>query len=474
MKTNTKTRPNSKSSDEDKSVTVTPNKPETGQPTATLPIPETNQEFNWKNCWYPITFVQDLPKDRPYSFSLYDEPLVLFRNQDSQLACLTDRCPHRAAKLSDGQIIDGKIECLYHGWQFGVDGQCLHIPQLPADAKIPVNACVQSFAVVERQGIVWIWPGEPEAADKALIPTVAELDKPEFAVGGTDFMYDLPYDQTYFIEQVIDPAHVPISHDGTLAEREDAQPLEMEAIESSAQGIRGRYRQTREPNSTWTQLDFVAPNLITYRFDPGKPGLSAGFVLYSMPLGNGRCRLLARKYRNFSTWTLKLKPRWLEHMLESRNTEEDLALIVGQQEYVKKSRQSLQELYLPLKTSDLLVMEYRKWLDWFGSSLPFYQGYSTSKPLREEQENNQQPAPASLDRFKRHTQICSSCNRAYWLTIRLKQMLVGMAIALAAFAIVTDGSWIQILGVSASLSAAALAVVAEKVKTKFERSYTRH
>lgn len=66
MKTNTKMQPNSKLSDEGQSMTVTPNKPKRGQPTASLPIPETNQKFNWKNCWYPITFLQDLPKDRPY------------------------------------------------------------------------------------------------------------------------------------------------------------------------------------------------------------------------------------------------------------------------------------------------------------------------------------------------------------------------------------------------------------------------
>jgi len=95
---------------------------------------------------------------------LYEETFVLFKNQDGknetrknqdgQFVCLTDRCPHRAARLSNGQIIEGRIECLYHGWQFGTDGQCLHIPQLPEDTKIPVNACVPSFKVVERQGII--------------------------------------------------------------------------------------------------------------------------------------------------------------------------------------------------------------------------------------------------------------------------------------------------------------------------------
>ena len=51
-------------------MTLTPNKPET------TPITEAQQEFNWRNYWYPVTFNQDLPKNRPYGFTLYDEALV--------------------------------------------------------------------------------------------------------------------------------------------------------------------------------------------------------------------------------------------------------------------------------------------------------------------------------------------------------------------------------------------------------------
>jgi phenylpropionate dioxygenase-like ring-hydroxylating dioxygenase large terminal subunit len=72
------------------------------------------------------------------------------------------------------------------------------------------------------------------------------LNNPEFV--STDYMGDLPYDQSYLVENILDPAHVYISHDRTEAgvRRENAQPLEMEVIESSAAGIRGRYRGKRE------------------------------------------------------------------------------------------------------------------------------------------------------------------------------------------------------------------------------------
>jgi phenylpropionate dioxygenase-like ring-hydroxylating dioxygenase large terminal subunit len=419
-----------------------------------------------------VTFAQDLPGDRPMGFSLYDEPLVLFRNQEGQLVCLRDLCPHRAAKLSDGQIIDGKIECLYHGWQFGTEGECLHIPQLPEDAKIPAKACVQSFKVVEKQGIVWMWAGEAETADENGIPTVADLDDP--TVMSSDYMLDLPYDQAYFVENILDPAHLNISHEATLKSRKDAQPLEMEVLEVSAQGIRGRYRRTRQPNQPWINLDFIAPNLATYRSSvASNTGRLGGSALYSLPLGKGRCRIIIRNYTNMPTWKLKWQPRWMEHWYRDKFLEEDLALVVGQQEQIERLGDSLKSLYLPLKTSDFLAIEYRKWLDKFGSSLPFYQGYSTVNiPSAKVEERDRYPA---LDRLHRHTLICSSCNQAYRTTNRVKQTFIGGAIAFAALGILAeDSSTLQIVAIIASLFSVGLAVVAHRVKTKFEQAYTRH
>ncbi len=199
---------------------------------------EDREKLDWKNCWYPIIFIRDFYNKYPYGFTLYDEPFVLFEDESSKLSCLQDICPHRAAKLSDGQIIEGKIECLYHGWQFDITGKCQHIPQLPDEATIPHNACVETFAVIEKQGIIWFWRGQKELAKVDLIPTIPKLDTADFAA--TDFAIDLPYDQSYLIENVIDPAHVHISHAGSLGDRKKAQPLLMEILESSIKGIHGK------------------------------------------------------------------------------------------------------------------------------------------------------------------------------------------------------------------------------------------
>jgi len=50
--------------------------------------------------------------------------------------------PIRLAKLSEGQIVDGKLECLYHGWQFDGDGKCVKIPQVSLPPFLLMPLCV--------------------------------------------------------------------------------------------------------------------------------------------------------------------------------------------------------------------------------------------------------------------------------------------------------------------------------------------
>lgn len=41
---------------------------------------------------------------KPFGMSIFDEPLVLFRDNSNALQCVSDLCPHRASKLSEGQV----------------------------------------------------------------------------------------------------------------------------------------------------------------------------------------------------------------------------------------------------------------------------------------------------------------------------------------------------------------------------------
>lgn len=106
-------------------------------------------------------------------FELFNQPWVLFRDEAGNPACIRDTCAHRACPLSLGKVDNGQVVCAYHGWKFDGAGQCTKMPST-AFCK---NVSVAALPCVEKDGFVWIWPGEAE-------PTGVSLGRGELAGGG--------------------------------------------------------------------------------------------------------------------------------------------------------------------------------------------------------------------------------------------------------------------------------------------------
>ncbi len=135
-----------------------------------------------KNAWYAAAYSDEVSAETPLSRTLLDRNVVFFRDGNGAVAALPDRCPHRFAPLSAGKVIEGTIECPYHGLRFDGGGHCVLNPH--AKNRGPLRAAdVPAWAVMERYGIVWLWAGEPEAADPELLPRIEFLERPdEYAV----------------------------------------------------------------------------------------------------------------------------------------------------------------------------------------------------------------------------------------------------------------------------------------------------
>jgi len=130
-----------------------------------------------KNAWYAAAFADELD-DAPLARKLLDRDMVLFRLEDGGIALLGDRCPHRFAPLSAGKVVGNEIQCPYHGLQFDRLGQCSRNPHMKGGGPLRA-ARVDSWPVTEKYGVVWFWPGDPEMADPAAIPSIAFLDQPD-------------------------------------------------------------------------------------------------------------------------------------------------------------------------------------------------------------------------------------------------------------------------------------------------------
>jgi vanillate monooxygenase len=176
-----------------------------------------------RNQWYTVATSAELG-EKPLARTVCDEPLVIFRGEDGNVAVLTDRCPHRKAPLSSGEVVGNDIQCGYHGLRFAADGACTHVP---GNAPIGRGFRARSFPVRETHGLVFVWLGEAELADPALIPDFSENVNPGWTgVHGTLYVranYQL------LIDNILDLTHVVFVHKTTLAGGGVAEtPLEVE------------------------------------------------------------------------------------------------------------------------------------------------------------------------------------------------------------------------------------------------------
>jgi phenylpropionate dioxygenase-like ring-hydroxylating dioxygenase large terminal subunit len=109
--------------------------------------------------WFPVARVEDVRDDRPFAAELLGRRLVVYRS-DGSTAVAIDRCPHRGARLSNGRMREGTLECPYHGWRWDSSGACALVPSQPSAHPA---AALDAFPVAERLGLVWTRLVEPSA-----------------------------------------------------------------------------------------------------------------------------------------------------------------------------------------------------------------------------------------------------------------------------------------------------------------------
>jgi phenylpropionate dioxygenase-like ring-hydroxylating dioxygenase large terminal subunit len=163
-----------------------------------------------RNQWYTAATSAELG-EKPVARTICNEPMVIFRGADGGVAALTDRCPHRKAPLSSGEVVGNDIRCGYHGIRFARDGACTHVP---GSAVIGRSFRAKSYPVREIHGLVFVWLGEA-IPDDTLIPDFSENAKPDWTgVHGTLYVkgnYQL------LIDNILDLTHVVFVHKTTLA-----------------------------------------------------------------------------------------------------------------------------------------------------------------------------------------------------------------------------------------------------------------
>ena len=189
-----------------------------------------------RNYWYVVALADDLGLN-PISVKLLSEDFVIWRDSDGGLIAAKEKCPHRQAPLSHGNLEKGCLVCPYHGWTFGKSGKCINIPSSADGVPIPSRSHLETFDVIEKYGLIWLCIGEPinplfdlrEESDPSFRRINTEVQKWEVAA-------------TRMVDNFLDITHFPYVHSGTF----------------------GAGQETKVPNIT---LEFLDDDFFGYRYE---------------------------------------------------------------------------------------------------------------------------------------------------------------------------------------------------------------
>jgi len=246
-----------------------------------------------RRYWQPVALSEEVPEGgAPMPVRILSEDLTLFRDEHGELGLVDLHCAHRGADLSYGRVEDGGLRCLYHGWLYDVEGNCLEQPGEPEGSTFKEKINLRAYPCIEKADIVFAYlgPGKPP-----LLPTYEFLELGDEHRVVTKFYHECNYQQGN--EGNIDPQHLSFLHfflredpaeigegitsevqggGGSSANKlfgEDTAP-QIE-IEETEYGIRIYSVRETDVNNDYVRVtNFIYPNLASFPAFPGVYGVN--------------------------------------------------------------------------------------------------------------------------------------------------------------------------------------------------------
>jgi phthalate 4,5-dioxygenase oxygenase subunit len=165
----------------------------------------------FRRFWLPALLPRELPAADcdPVRLRLLGEDLVAFRDTNGRIGILHEHCPHRRASLFYGRNENCGLRCVYHGWKFDVDGNCVDQPSEPPGSNFKSRIRQVAYAAREWGGFIWVYMGPKEE-----MPELPALEWTALAPGHrwqAKWLYAANFAQG--IEGELDSCHTGFLHD---------------------------------------------------------------------------------------------------------------------------------------------------------------------------------------------------------------------------------------------------------------------
>ncbi len=228
---------------------------------------------------------------------------------------------------------------------------------------------------------------------------------------------ELPYGHDYFIENVVDPAHVPVSHHNVVGSRYSDQSLRLKTLRPLAKSGFSIGSMSGVSPDVMSSTTFNAPSQVLIRSPFGREGARQYLELYSSPSRPGHANHVGRMVivkdstkrmpNLLRPFTLPL-PIWLNHVMASLFLNQDALFLHGQERALARTgryrtavpaNDSYAANVLPTST-DRGVMLFRTWMGKFASGHIPFRG-DTTMPASDRE--------AVFDVWNSHTKNCKYC-----------------------------------------------------------------
>ena len=163
-----------------------------------------------RRFWLPVLLARELPTPDcdPVRLQILGERLVAFRDSTGRLGLVAENCPHRGASLFFGRNEESGIRCVYHGWKFSADGECLDMPNEPAESDFRSRVRATTYPCREYGGLVWAYMGP--------IDLMGELPQLEWAMLSPEHLHISKWllEANYLqgMEGEVDTTHISFLH----------------------------------------------------------------------------------------------------------------------------------------------------------------------------------------------------------------------------------------------------------------------
>ena len=173
-----------------------------------------------RRFWMPALLSEEIaePDSAPVRVKILNEELIAFRDTNGDVGIIDNFCPHRRASMFFGRNEECGLRCVYHGWKFDTNGDCVDMPSEPAESNFKDKVKIKAYPAQDWGGYIWAYMGP--AASMPELPEVGWAMVPESHRKVSRRLQENNFVQG--IEGGIDSSHISFLHFGlTPAVRDD-------------------------------------------------------------------------------------------------------------------------------------------------------------------------------------------------------------------------------------------------------------